>query len=69
MHYRDYFCNVKGLFSLRVSLCEAANKAWVLGSEHFKQKIANQLYRRSDKLTKGGDRKLDEYRKHTIKRV
>lgn len=41
---------------------EATNKAWVLGSEYFKQKIADQLNRRSDKLVKGGDRKSDEFK-------
>lgn len=43
---------------------EATNKAWVLGSEHFKQKIADQLNRRSDKLAKGGDRKSDEFKRN-----
>jgi len=33
------------------------NKAWVLGSEHFKSKIAAQLNRRASPLPKGGDRK------------
>ena len=44
------------------------NKAWVLGSAHFKQKIADQLNRRIDKLSKGGDRKSDEYQKQRINR-
>ena len=43
---------------------EATNKAWVLGSDYFKQKIANQLNRRTDKLAKGGDRKSDEFRQN-----
>lgn len=43
---------------------EAANKAWVLGSEHFKQKISDQLNRRSGKLAKGGDRKSDEFKRN-----
>ncbi|TQV64184.1 MAG: hypothetical protein FNT29_05525 [Halothiobacillaceae bacterium] len=33
------------------------NKAWVLGSEHFKSRIAAQLNRRSSPFPKGGDRK------------
>ena len=33
------------------------NKAWVLGSEHFREKIATQLNRRASPLPKGGDRK------------
>jgi hypothetical protein len=41
----------------------------VLGSDYFKQKIANQLNRRSDKLAKGGDRKSDEYHKQKFNRV
>lgn len=48
---------------------EATNKAWVLGSERFKQKIANQLNRRIEKLAKGGDRKSDEYQKRKINSV
>ncbi len=47
---------------------EATKKAWVLGSEYFKQKIADQLNRRSGKLAKGGDRKSDEYQKQKINR-
>jgi len=43
---------------------EATNKAWVLGSELFKQKIADQLNRRSGKLAKGGDRKSDEFKRN-----
>ena len=50
----------KTLDEVRVS----ANKAWVLGSNYFKQKIANQLNRRTDKLAKGGDRKSDEFRQN-----
>ena len=42
---------------------EATNKAWVLGSEHFKQKIESQLNRRTDKLNRGGDRKSDEFKR------
>lgn len=48
---------------------EATNKAWILGSEHFKERIATQLNRRGDKLAKGGDRKSDEYQKRKINRV
>jgi len=43
---------------------EATNKAWVLGSEHFKQKIAAQLNHRIGKLEKGGDRKSDEFKRN-----
>ncbi|MFA7241925.1 MAG: transposase [Sulfuricellaceae bacterium] len=36
---------------------ESINKAWVLGSEHFKKTIAPQLNRRASPLPRGGDRK------------
>lgn len=65
--YRSLFTGQIDEMSL-AQMREATNKAWVLGSEHFKQKIANQLNRRSDKLPKGGDRKSDEYQKHKINR-
>ena len=58
----------RSLFSAQIDelslaqMREATNKAWVLGSEHFKQKIADQLNRRSGKLAKGGDRKSDEFK-------
>ena len=64
----------RGLFAGQIDetslsqLREATNKAWVLGSEYFKQKIASQLNRRIDKLSKGGDRKSDEYQKQRINR-
>lgn len=41
----------------------ASNKAWVLGSKHFRDKIAMQLNRRASPLPRGGDRKSGEYRK------
>jgi putative transposase len=41
---------------------EATNKAWVLGSERFKQQIAQRLNRRAERLAKGGDRKSQAYR-------
>ena len=44
----------------------SANKAWVLGSEYFKLKIAAQLNRRADPLGKGGDRKSEAFRKSGI---
>ena len=61
--YRSLFAGQLDEISLS-QLREATNKAWVLGSEHFKQKIANQLNRRSDKLAKGGDRKSDEFKQN-----
>lgn len=65
--YRSLFTGQIDEMSLS-QMREATNRAWVLGSEHFKQKIANQLNRRSDKLAKGGDRKSDEYQKCKINR-
>jgi REP-associated tyrosine transposase len=43
----------------------ATNKAWVLGNEHFRDKISAQLNRRPGLLPKGGDRKSAEYKKRT----
>ena len=40
----------------------ATNKAWVLGSNHFKQKIANQLNRPVSSASRGGDRKSKAYK-------
>lgn len=54
--YRSLFeahIDEKTLDDVRSSI----NKAWVLGSEHFKDKIATQLNRRASPLPKGGDRK------------
>ena len=62
--YRSLFAGQIDEISLS-QLREATNKAWVLGSEHFKQKIASQLNRRSDRLAKGGDRKSDEFKQNT----
>ncbi len=40
---------------------EATNKAWVLGSGQFKDKIDAQLNRASAPRARGGDRKSDQY--------
>lgn len=59
----------RSLFDGQVDECslehirEATNKAWVLGNEYFKQSIASQLNRRTDKMAKGGDRKSGEFQK------
>jgi len=66
--YRDLFIGQIDELSL-AQIREATNKAWVLGSDYFKQKIADQLNRRTDKLDKGGDRKSDDYKKQKINRV
>lgn len=59
--YRDLFKGQTDELSLE-KIREATNKAWVLGSDSFKQKIESQLNRRTDKLAKGGDRKSDAFK-------
>ena len=67
--YRALFknhLNEKTLTAIR----ESTNKAWVLGSSHFKDKIEQQLNRRISPATKGGDRKSAAYRERAkINRV
>jgi len=41
---------------------EATNKAWVLGSDRFKQRIQKQLGRRVEPSARGGDRKSEKVR-------
>jgi len=41
---------------------EATNKAWVLGSAYFKEKITAKINRQMTPKQKGGDRKSEEYR-------
>ncbi len=41
----------------------ATNKAWVLGSSSFKNKIEKQLNRSASPKPRGGDRKSEDYRK------
>jgi putative transposase len=47
----------------------ALNKAWVLGSGHFRDRIAAQLNRRASPLSKGGDRRSADVKNKTINRV
>ncbi|MBF5039159.1 transposase [Methylophilus sp. 13] len=61
-HYRSLFDGQVDEISLE-QIREATNKAWVLGSDYFKQSIASQLNRRSYKMAKGGDRKSSEFQK------
>lgn len=42
---------------------DATNKAWVLGSEQFKQQIEAQTGRRASPKPRGGDRKSKDYKK------
>ena len=39
----------------------SANKAWVLGSDYFKDKIAAQLNRKAEPSARGGDRKSEAF--------
>ncbi len=49
---------------------EATNKAWVLGCQHFKDRINAKLNRPASPRPRGGDRKSDDFRKRTnINRV
>lgn len=41
---------------------ESTNKAWVLGSDYFKEKIAKQLNRAASPKLRGGDRKSKRYK-------
>ena len=40
---------------------EATNKSWVLGSDYFKEKIADKINRPMNPRQKGGDRKSKAY--------
>ena len=67
--YRDLFNNHLTPQTL-TDIRQATNKAWILGSQHFKDKIELQLNRRISPLQKGGDRKSAAYReKIKINRV
>ena len=49
---------------------DATNKAWVLGSDYFKDRIESKLNRPAKPSPRGGDRKSRKYRKrHAINRV
>lgn len=59
--YRTLFkahISEKTLEEIRAS----ANKEWVLGSDYFKEKIAEKLKRRTSPLPRGGDRKSKHWR-------
>ncbi len=59
--YQDLFSDYLTTKTL-VEIRQATNKAWVLGSSHFKNKIEQQLNRQISPKPKGGDRKSKEYR-------
>jgi putative transposase len=62
--YRHLFKHHLGEAML-TAIRDATNKAWALGNERFKQRIASQLDRRVAPSQKGGDRKSEEYRKQS----
>ncbi len=41
---------------------ELTNKSWVLGSSRFKRGIEKKLNRSVSPISRGGDRKSEEYR-------
>ena len=45
---------------------DAANKAWVLGSDRLKKRIQKQLERRVEPNAKGGDRKSEKFRLNRV---
>jgi putative transposase len=59
--YRQLFKHRLAESSL-AEIREATNKAWVLGSDRFKQRIQKQLERRVQPSAKGGDRKSEKFR-------
>ncbi len=65
----------RALFKSRIAqrtlaeIRQATNKAWVLGSGHFKDKIEQQLGRRAAPVARGGDRKSKTYQKTRINGV
>jgi putative transposase len=59
--YRQLFkhrIDAKNIAEIR----NATNKAWVLGSDRFKQRIQKQLERRVEPVARGGDRKSKEFK-------
>jgi len=59
--YRSFFDQQLDETSLK-EIREATNKAWVLGSAYFKEKIEVRINRQMTPKPKGGDRKSEEYR-------
>ncbi|MBE8232437.1 MAG: transposase, partial [Endozoicomonadaceae bacterium] len=68
--------NYQALFATEIeeqtltAIRESTNKAWVLGSDSFKEKIADKVNRPITPAAKGGDRKSKGYKKYNyINRV
>ena len=60
LYYKALFKNQLSENSI-TAIREATNKAWVLGSEQFKQRIQEKLDRRVDPKARGGDRKSEQF--------
>ena len=45
---------------------DAPNKAWVLGSDRFKQRVQRQLERRVEPSARAGDRKSEKFKIDSI---
>jgi hypothetical protein len=43
-------------------ICDAINKAWILGEDRFKKRIEEQTGRRVSPKSRGGDRRSEKYR-------
>ncbi len=56
------YSNITSLADAISEIRAAANKAWVLGNDRFKQRIQNKLGRRIEPKPKGGDRKSEQFR-------
>jgi len=60
--------NYQALFEAHLSELEldeirhAANREWVLGSDHFKARVARQLERRTTPLSRGGDHRSSKFK-------
>ena len=59
--YRDLFSHHITQHTL-TEIRQATNKAWILGGQHFKDNIEQQLNRQIQPLPRGGDRKSAAYR-------
>ncbi len=66
--YRDLFKHHIPEESIN-DIRDATNKAWVLGNDRFKQCIQDQLGRRVEPKTKGGDRKSERYKADRIDKL
>ncbi len=49
-----------------IAIRESTNKAWVLGSDYFKEKIAGKVNRPVSPKLKGGDRKSEDYQTNRV---